>query len=312
MGGKASDMCEELTGMVRACLESGKLEWQRPWDQSLCGTPSSPFNPVTGTVYKGVNFLRLALDPRTYTTGDPRYVTFANCIKNDWHVRKGQHGIHIVYFEPKDNEEDRPAARLAGGILKTYTVFHASQVDGIPAYEPPSAPPRPLWEKPPEVVGIIARSGINVREVGEQAYYSPATDHIGMPPLGAFPGAAQWSAVLLHEMGHATAHPSRLNRECKGSFGSAEYAEEELRAEFSSLFVCSALGLPTDTQNHSAYIGHWLEKLKNDNKFVITAAREAQKMASYILALREDAQPSPTLSSALERPSEQTAQTLTA
>lgn len=80
----------ELTEIVLKGLEeAGKLSWQQPWDESACGTPHSPFNPVTKTVYKASNFLRLALDPRTYTTGDPRFLTFKNAIDNDWHHSEG-------------------------------------------------------------------------------------------------------------------------------------------------------------------------------------------------------------------------------
>ena len=272
---------DELNEIVLKGLEdTGKLVWQRPWDESACGTPHSPFNPVTGAVYKGSNFLRLALDPRTYTTGDPRFVTFKNALDNDWKVRKGSHGIHLIHWgvrktETLDEDETRPAHRLMRP--DPFVVFHASDIDGLPAYVPPQSPPRPAWEKPPEVVTILDGFGVPIREVGEKAYYSPQTDHIGLPPMGAFPSAAHWSAVALHEAGHATGAKHRLNRDQSGGFGSAKYAEEEMVAELLSLYVNTRLGLPVDTENHIAYIDHWKQRIKDDRKFLGKSAAEAQK-----------------------------------
>lgn len=88
---------DELTDMVMEALQRGKLVWQRPRNESKCGTPLSPLNPVTGAIYRAGNFLRLALDPRTYRTGDPRYCTFKNCVDDGWHVRKNEHGIHLKF-----------------------------------------------------------------------------------------------------------------------------------------------------------------------------------------------------------------------
>jgi antirestriction protein ArdC len=278
---------DELTGIVLKGLEeTGKLSWQQPWDESKCGTPHSPFNPVTKTVYKASNFLRLALDPRTYTTGDPRFLTFKNAIDNDWQVRKGSHGIHLIHWGVRKAEEteseDQPAHRFMQP--HPFVVFHASDVEGIPVYVPPEAPPRPQWEKPSEVVAILDGFGVPIREVGEKAYYSPSLDYIGLPPMGAFPSAAHWSAVAIHEAGHATGAKHRLNRDQSGSFGSAKYAEEEMVAELLSLYVNSQLGLPVNTENHIAYLDHWIGKLKGDKKFLGKSAAEAQKGATLLLS----------------------------
>jgi antirestriction protein ArdC len=277
---------EELADIVISNLEKGIVPWQRPWQPDKCGTPMSPFNPVTGTVYKGSNFLRLALDPRTFLTGDPRYLTFNNCRDEGYGVRKGEHGIPLIYYEPRTKEEQdaqgNPTKRFFG-LLKGFRVFHASQIEGIPAYDPPPAIAAPLWEKPADVVTILDGSGAVIREVGERAYYSPAMDYIGLPPVGAFDDGPHWGAVALHEVGHWTGAPHRLNRDLSGGFGSALYAKEELRAELSSLFICSALSLPTDTQNHSAYVGHWLTKLREDKHEITKAARDAQIIADYVL-----------------------------
>jgi antirestriction protein ArdC len=40
---------------------------------------------------------------------------------------------------------------------------------------------------------------------------------------------------------HATGHASRLGRDLSGTFGSKNYAREELVAEIGSAFLCAAL-----------------------------------------------------------------------
>ncbi|MET4608491.1 antirestriction protein ArdC, partial [Bradyrhizobium sp. JR4.1] len=81
---------------------------------------------------------------------------------------------------------------------------------------------------------------------------------------------------------HATGHPSRLNRDLSGSYGSRKYAFEELVAEISSAFSCASLGI-VPTVRHADYIGSWLEVLREDNRAIIRAASQASKVADYIL-----------------------------
>ena len=52
----------------------------------------------------------------------------------------------------------------------------------------------------------------------------------------------------------ASGHPSRLNRDQSGAFGSPAYAREELVAEMAGAFVCATLGI-TPTVRHADYIG---------------------------------------------------------
>jgi Zincin-like metallopeptidase len=65
----------------------------------------------------------------------------------------------------------------------------------------------------------------------------------------------------LHELGHSTGHPDRLNRDLAHPFGSEGYAREELRAEIASLILGSEVGLGYDPGQHAGeqtifYIGH--------------------------------------------------------
>ncbi|WP_205748200.1 zincin-like metallopeptidase domain-containing protein [Dyadobacter luticola] len=51
------------------------------------------------------------------------------------------------------------------------------------------------------------------------------------------------SNVLGHEVTHATGRPSRLNRNMLGKFGTKEYAEEEMIAEFGSVLLLHKFGI---------------------------------------------------------------------
>jgi antirestriction protein ArdC len=68
------------------------------------------------------------------------------------------------------------------------------------------------------------------------------------------------------------------------SFGSHEYSKEELVAEMGAAYLCAEAGIvETTLENSAAYIAGWLRKLRNDNKFVVQAAAQAQKAADFIL-----------------------------
>ena len=61
-----------------------------------------------------------------------------------------------------------------------------------------------------------------------------------LPERGQFPSANHYYQTALHELGHSTGHPERMNRETliqgiEGGFGSPDYAKEELRAEISAM-----------------------------------------------------------------------------
>ena len=77
----------------------------------------------------------------------------------------------------------------------------------------------------------------------ERAHYNPTKDRVVLPPLDTFRSKEDYYAVKLHELAHATGHESRLNRSLGNTFGSIDYAKEELRAEIASSFVNSGLGL---------------------------------------------------------------------
>ena len=100
--------------------------------------------------------------------------------------------------------------------------------------------------------------------------------------LGLWIAGSAAVLTLLHELGHATGHVSRLGRDLSGSFGSKKYAFEELVAEINAAFCCASLGT-APTVRHADYIGSWLEVLREDNRAIVRAASQASKAADWLL-----------------------------
>ncbi|KAG0923242.1 hypothetical protein G6F31_019593 [Rhizopus arrhizus] len=80
------------------------------------------------------------------------------------------------------------------------------------------------------------------------------TDSIHLPQRNTFHSASGYYATALHELGHWTGFPTRLNRDQKGAFGSIDYAKEELVAEVSSMLMGERLGIGHDPTQHAAYV----------------------------------------------------------
>lgn len=99
-------------------------------------------------------------------------------------------------------------------------------------------------------------------------------------------------ATLFHELVHSTGHDERLNRieliNSKG-FRTQEYAIEELTAEMGASYLKSFAGIPIEQlENNAAYIQGWLERLRNDKKFIVHASAQAQKATDFILNVRNE------------------------
>jgi antirestriction protein ArdC len=279
----AHDPMQEFANRIVAELERGVKPWVWPWNKEKAAGPHAPFNPVTGRRYHGINVLILGIDMRAFQTGDPRWMTYQQAQEKRWQVRKGERSTTIFFtksYEIEDETAEDEAKTVR--VLRHYSVFHASQIDGIPAYKPPAMDEAP-WTRPEASDVILRNSGAVIRIGGDRAFYSPSTDHIQLPPEQAFDGPAEFATTALHELAHWTGHPSRLNRDLQNRFGSAAYAMEELRAELASAFVANELGIPADIPHHASYIASWIKPLKDDKREIFRAAADAQRIADMEL-----------------------------
>jgi antirestriction protein ArdC len=259
----AHDHYQEVTDRVIAALEAGTRPWQKPWDPNKAGGPAMPFNGATGRRYRGINVLMLGMSALAFDAQDPRWCTYKQASEKEWQVKRGERGSTVFFFkqllvEDANARPDSEDATKKIPILRSYTVFHASQIEGIPAFDPPTLEEAP-WRRPDAADLILKNSKAEIRIGGERAFYSPSTDHIQLPPDSSFSSAQGWAATALHEVSHWAASVHRLNRDLPGRFGSEAYSRNELRAELSSVFLGTELGLPTDIPNHADYLASWLK-----------------------------------------------------
>ncbi|MEE1899596.1 zincin-like metallopeptidase domain-containing protein [Flavobacterium rakeshii] len=187
-------------------------------------------------------------------------------------------------------------------ILKYYKVFNGHDVEGIDfdldnfkhGYIENELPASEENKMP------IAEAIINAYPSpqpklgfgGDRAYYSPGSDHVQMPHMVDFETAQDYYRTLFHEYGHSTGHYKRLDRDFGGSFGSKKYAFEELIAEFTATFLSAEAGILWHTNtNHPAYLKSWnsaLTHLKDDNRFLMRAATQAQVAADFVLQYNKE------------------------
>jgi antirestriction protein ArdC len=289
------DHYQEVTDRIIAALEAGTPPWRRPWDPDKAGGPAMPRNAATGHRYRGINVLTLGMSPLAFTSGDPRWATYKQSEERGWQVRKGERGTTGFFFkrlelrdDTKPDDDEDSVRRIP--LLRAFTLFHASQIEGIPDYVPPTIEEAP-WRAPEAAEIILAISGAVVRYGGDRAFYSPATDHIQMPPQSAFATAEGFCGTLIHELGHWSGAEARLNRDLRNRFGSHDYAREELKVEIGRVMTCTELGIAvsdSDFSNNAAYIASWLERLRSDRKEIFRAAADAQRIADYLLAFHPD------------------------
>ena len=119
---------------------------------------------------------------------------------------------------------------------------------------------------------------------GDNAYYSISRDEIVVPEKSQFIDGEAFYTNLLHEMSHASGAASRLNRLVPDStFGSKEYAREELVAELPAALVSSRYGMSKHIKSDSAaYLKSWLESLHEDPAFIKTTLMDVKRSSSFI------------------------------
>jgi antirestriction protein ArdC len=295
-GGFRVSLYEEVTARIVHELENGTVPWVKPW-ASAGAALGLPRSAATRRNYSGINILILwnAVIERGFCSQE--WLTFRQALSLGGHVRKGEHGTVICYadsFVPKD---ERERARESGDdpsavpFLKRFVVFNVDQCEGLPAHVTP--PPRILseLELSPDAESLISSTGARIVEGAGEALYHQGEDLIRLPSREAHLSAADFYGTAFHELGHWTAHPSRLARDLKSRFGSEAYAREELIAELCSAFLCAQFGIAPKVR-HADYLGQWLQILKSDAHAIFHAASQASKASDFLLAFHKPEQPS--------------------
>lgn len=298
---------ETLVNRLIECLDQDKIPWEQSW------WVVRPMNGKSNRNYNGINRLILNFVSDTMGYTDPRWFTFQEASKRGWIVNKGTKSTPVEYwyiwdnltrksitFQERDsitraNPDRERDMRLS---CKIYNVFNAQQLHinvkdengkiigtaPIPAYKESEA--IDISKFGDDMLKTLSNEmGVEYEEHGDSAYYNPKRDKVVLPPRATFKSENGFLATALHEFTHATGHPSRLDRDQSGRFGSEEYAREELVAEIGSSFVMQTLGLEYEEghqQNHLAYVQSWSKILKDDPKALFEAIKKAEKAEAFL------------------------------
>jgi putative DNA primase/helicase len=286
---------EQVAEKLIEQLRQGTAPWQRPWEPGEAAS-LIPINPTTGKRYRGINAIQLMSQGRI----DQRWLTYKQAAAAGAQVRKGEQGTAIQYWKFSEehlrtDESGKPVLDAQGKPVKAEvrlerprvffaTVFNAEQIDGLP----PMQRREQTWDAVERAEAILLASGAVIQHGGQnRAFYRLRTDSIHLPDKGQFPSADNYYATALHELGHWTGHPSRLSRDLAHPFGSEGYAKEELRAEIASMILGDELGIGHDPGQHAAYVGTWINVLRDDPLEIFRAAADAEKIHGYVLALEQ-------------------------
>lgn len=280
-------------------MREKEFSWTQTWDRC-----AAPRNASTGNAYRGGNRLSLTFKALLLGYDDPRWVTFYQARELGWRLLDDQHSYAVVekwkpYSYGKEvegendigPEQDGPEkVEVRSGIARVgcARVFNAAQFRNAPALE---VRPATVDEDGRLADSLKASSRCPVREsLLDRVCYNPRADKIYTPLRGQYENNGAYVIDLLHEMGHSTGHEQALGRKLCGSFGSAEYAYEELVAELCSVFCAQDLGITAQAargqsfyDSHVGYLQHWMKHLADEPDELYRAAGLASKAADYIV-----------------------------
>jgi antirestriction protein ArdC len=251
-----------------------------------------PVNGATGAVYTGLlNQIMLSIALEAGET-DPRFMTFKQAIDRGWNVRKGERSRAIVlFYKPwilrakhgAEGEEETPQEKKIF-LLRGHPVFHASQIDGIPA----------VSQEPIDVDAQLA-----LREMGDALTAQTGLKFVVTPKAryamwrpsdNTIYWNGRWDdlmsvSVLAHEMVHAS---SVATGRQLGDYenDTPTRAAEELVAEMGAATLRARLGLNDEVADaHSlAYLQVWRSLIRDDKRAVFRAMKEAGKSVEWLLS----------------------------
>jgi antirestriction protein ArdC len=289
------DLFQNITDRILAALDEGVVPWRKPWQG---GEEGLPFNPVTGTRYKGINVWTLTMAAMVKGYSDPRWVTFKGAKSLKGSVRKGEKSEIVVFWKPiqfKSTDKETGEEKVRGSvILRYFRVFNVEQCEGLQldAIEKPEAASHTPIEEAQAILDGYTDDLSAFEHGGDRAFYAPLEDRVQLPKPECFESPEAYYSVAFHELAHSTGHGTRLDREgvARGGrgFGSHTYSREELVAEFGASYLCGMAGIDRSERidQSAAYIASWKQVLNDDPRALVVAAGHAEKAARWVLGER--------------------------
>jgi len=282
MSDSRKDIYEVITNRFIEQLKRGTVPWQKPWISTVQ-------NIVSRKPYRGINAFILGTTDRT----SPYWLTFKQALELGGHIKKGEKSQPVIYYKllEKRDAGGNPVLRDDGQpirvpLVRWANVFNLDQAEGIAA---PHITSTQNTGQPLERATAIVKDAklCPIFHEGFAALYSPKDDVIRLPAPTTFHSKEAYYQTLFHEMTHATGHEKRLNREGITQpieFGSPRYSKEEMIAELGASFLANEAGIlnQVEFENSAAYLDHWIKRLSDDPKLIVSAASQAQRASDLI------------------------------
>lgn len=281
------DIYKVITERIIEQLESGIVPWQKPWT----GTPDGAISYVTGKPYSILNQMLLG------KCGE--WLTFKQIQETGGKLKKGSKAKMVTFWKayekewPNDNNENAEKEKTTIFLLRYYNVYHIEDCEGIePKHKAKTTPHNPI-QAAESIINNYCAKNKNLKfhtYVTDKAYYSPLSDMVVIPKIEQFPCVEEYYSTAFHELIHSTGRFDRCNREDdkkNNHFGNEGYSKEELIAEIGAAALMNITGIETakSFKNSAAYINSWIEVLKNDKRFIVSASSKADKAVKYILGM---------------------------
>ena len=118
----------------------------------------------------------------------------------------------------------------------------------------------------------------------DRACFSPSKNEILLPEKNQFSDGQSFYATAFHECIHSTGAADQLNRLQPGAtFGSPEYAREELVAELGAALTAHRYGFDAHIKEESAaYLKSWLKSLKEEPAFIKTTLFDVKRATAML------------------------------
>lgn len=288
-----ADIYQTVTDTIIEAIEngiSGKVEM--PWHR----INRVPENARTGNCYQGINVPLLWIYQIKKEYASPVWATYKQWAELGAQVKKGEKGAPIVFYKTfeieSENGEDDPQTRA---YARYSIVFNADQVEGYESKSAVALSEPSLIENIGAADLLVNQTGADIRHGGDEAFYLPSMDYIAMPPREMFRDTSTSTAtenyysVLFHELTHWTGAKHRLDRLNDEKLGGNDYAFEELVAEIGAAICCASTGVTSSPrEDHARYINNWLKALKNDKRFIFSAASQAQKAVDFLFSEQQE------------------------